>query len=362
MRVLVVTSHRDSLTSIRPEAELFIGLARAGVDISVMTQGDSVYADRMRAAGIALVDFEPRRKFEWRSIRTIRRELQQGRYDILHLFNNKAIANGNIAALGLPVRVVTYRGRPGNIHRHDPSCYLTHLSPRVDKIVCVSNTVRDELLPVVFDRSKPVTIYKGHDLAWYADVLPLPRCDLDVPDDAFLVGCVANKPLRKGVPILLEAARMLPPDLPFHFVFAGSGMDENALAPLLAGHPSGARCRFLGRRDDVLRVVAACDVSVLPTMGREGLPKTVVEAMALGVTPVVTDSGGSAELVVNGECGLVVPRGDPQAIADALLSLARDRERCRAMGAAAQQRLATRFNVRETVAAHVALYRELTGR
>jgi glycosyltransferase involved in cell wall biosynthesis len=362
MRVLVITSHRDSLTSIRPEAELFIGLARAGVAVTVMTQADSVYAGRMRQAGITVIGFEPSHKLEWASIRAIRRELRQGRYDILHLFNNKAIANGNIAAIGVPVRVVTYRGRPGNIHRHDPSCYLTHLSPRVDKIVCVSDTVRDSLLPVVFDHSKLITIYKGHDLSWYADIVPVARSEIGIPADAFLVACVANKPLRKGVPTLLHAATLLPPGQELYFAMAGTGMDEPALAPLLAGHAVLSRYRFLGRREDVLRIVAACDASILPTAGREGLPKTVIEAMALGVTPVVTDSGGSAELVVHGECGLVVPPDNAPAMAEALASLARNRERCRAMGQAARQRIATAFRLEDTVAGHLRLYRELLAR
>jgi glycosyltransferase involved in cell wall biosynthesis len=361
MRVLFVTSHRDSLISIRPEAEFFIGLARSGVAVTVMTQADSVYAGRMRQAGITVIDFEPRHKVDWAAIRAVRRELRRGGHDILHLFNNKAIANGNLAAVGLPVRVVTYRGRPGNIHRHDPSCYLTHLNPRVDKIVCVSNTVRDSLLPVVFDRSKLVTVYKGHDLSWYADVVPISRDEIRVPASAFLVVCVGNKPLRKGVPTLLEAATLLPEGPEFWFALAGSGMDEATLAPLLKGHGVGSRFRYLGHRRDVLRIVAASDVSVLPTTGLEGLPKTVIETMALGITPVVTDSGGSAELVLNGECGLVVPRGDARAIADALKTLATDRERCRAMGRAARERIATSFRVADTVAGHLRLYRELLG-
>jgi glycosyltransferase involved in cell wall biosynthesis len=258
--------------------------------------------------------------------------------------------------------VVTYRGRPGNIHRRDPSCYLTHLSPRVDKIVCVSNAVRDDLLPHVFDRSKLVTIYKGHNLAWYGDVNPITRAELGVPEAAFLIGCIANKPLRKGIPKLLQAATLLPPAVQCYFAFAGSGMDELTLAPYLNDRAISGRYRLLGRREDVLRIVAACDATVLPTSGREGLPKTVVESMALGVPPIVTDSGGSAELVVDGESGLIVPPGSAQAMANALALLAAGRGRCRAMGQAAQRRIATAFRVEDTISAHLHLYRELVAR
>jgi len=72
MRLLCLTSHGDTLNSVRPEAELFIGLQKAGVAVTVMTQGDSVYAGPMREAGIEVVDFAPRRKLSLEAIRRIR--------------------------------------------------------------------------------------------------------------------------------------------------------------------------------------------------------------------------------------------------------------------------------------------------
>jgi glycosyltransferase involved in cell wall biosynthesis len=362
LRLLVITSQRDSLNSIRPEAELFIRLARAGVDVTVMTQADSPYAARMRAAGIALIDFEPRRKLDPAAIGTIRAELRRGRYDVLHMFNNKAIANGLLAALGLPVKAVTYRGQTGNISRFDPTCYLTHLSPRVQRIVCVAEAVRRDLLPEVRDPAKLVTIYKGHDLAWYADVRPAARDALGLPATAPLVVCVANNRPRKGVPVLIEAAGLLAAECDAHFLLVGRGMTSPEIRKRIAETGRAGRFHCFDFRSDVLAIVAACDIAVLPSLRREGLPKTVVEAMALGIAPIVTDTGGSAELVVDGESGLVVPPGDAAALAAAIESLCVDRERARAMGAAARLRLGTAFRVEDAVAAHLRMYRELAGR
>lgn len=361
MRLLFITSQRDSLTSIRPEAELFIGLARAGDAVTVMTQGDSVYAERMRASGITVIDFEPRGKFDLAAIRAIRGELRRGRHDIVQMFNNKAIANGLLAATGLPVKAVTYRGQTGNISRWDPSCYLTHLSPRVDAIVCVAEAVRQSLLPELGDPGKAVTIYKGHDLAWYGGTRPADRAALGVPDGALLVGCVANNRPRKGIPVLVEAAGRVPPELGVHFLLVGRGMTAPELTAQVTATGRPDRFHVYDFRSDVLELVAACDASVLPSVRREGLPKTVIEAMAFGVAPVVTDTGGSAELVEDGVSGLVVPPGDPAALADAITTLAADRARCRAMGAAARERLGTRFRVEDAVAAHRRLFARLCG-
>ncbi len=361
MRVLFITSHRDSLTSVRPEAELFIGLARAGVAVTVMTQADSVYANRMREAGIAIIDFEPRRKLDVAAIRAIRAELRAGKYAIVQMFNNRAIANGLLAAVRLPVKAVTYRGQTGNISRFDPSCYLTHLSPRVDRIVCVAEAVRQDLLGEISDPGKLITIRKGHDLAWYHGVKVADRNSLGVPVDCVLICCVANNRPRKGVPVLIEAAGRLPETVNAHVLLVGRGMTSPELAALI--EKTGRRERFhrFEFRSDVLELVAACDIAVLPSIRREGLPKTVIEAMALAVAPIVTDTGGSAELVVDGESGFVVPPQDPDALARAIATLCADPGRARAMGEAARRRLGTAFRVQDAVAAHLRLYRELTG-
>jgi glycosyltransferase involved in cell wall biosynthesis len=136
-------------------------------------------------------------------------------------------------------------------------------------------------------------------------------------------------------------------------------MTGRDVAALIEDTPAPQRLHCLEYRSDVLELVAACDASVLPSLRREGLPKTVIEAMALGVTPIVTDTGGSAELVLSGESGLVVPPGDAPALAHAIETLAKDRDKCRALGMAARRRLATAFRVQDAVQAHLHLYEDL---
>ncbi len=81
------------------------------------------------------------------------------------------------------------------------------------------------------------------------------------------------------------------------------------------------RIHVPGHRDDAPALVAACDVFALPSVKREGLARSLIEAMAYGVAPVVTDCGGSPELVVDGRCGIVVPVRDAAALARAIARL-----------------------------------------
>src|SRR5690606_18178850 len=104
-----------------------------------------------------------------------------------------------------------------------------------------------------------------------------------------------------------------------------------------------------------------CQAAVLPALRREGLPKTVIEAMAYGVPPIVTAVGGSPELVNDHEQGLVVPPGDAPARAAAILELYRDPALRARLGAAARERLAPSFTIEATVGRTLALYREVLG-
>ena len=119
------------------------------------------------------------------------------------------------------------------------------------------------------------------------------------------------------------------------------------------------RIHRLGYRRDAPSLTAACDVFVLPSIKREGLPRSLIEAMAYGVAPVVTDCGGSPELVVDGVSGLVVPVRDVNAISQAICQMHEDPETRRRMGAAARDRIRTRFRIEDTIEQTVDLYRSL---
>ncbi len=358
MRVLCITSHRGAITNVRPEAETFIGVRQLGAEVTVMTQRDSCYVSKMEAAGIQVVELETRHRIDLAAIRRIRTTLRTGGHQILHAFNNKAITNGIVAALGLPVRVVTYRGQTGNIHRYDPAAYLTHLNPRVDCVVCVADAVRLDLIANGLPASKAATIYKGHSLGWYR-APPASLDELEISRDSMLVGLVANARPRKGVPLFLRALRQLPDDVCCDVLLVGAGME--AYKEAVVGLPRQVRVHFMGYRTDAAEIIAACRVSVLPALRREGLPKATIEAMAYGVTPLVTRTGGNAELVVDGECGVVVEPGNETALADALTWLYRNPVRCAEMGRAARERIDQHFNIRETVRRTFDLYQSLLG-
>ena len=360
LRALCVTLWGD-----RAEAATFIGLAHAGCRMTVFCMPDSPYAQPLEDAGLRVVRLVIRKRVDREAIARIREELATGDYDILHLMHNRAVSNGLIAVKGFDrVKVIAYRGIVGNVSMLNPISWFRYLSPRIDRVICVAEAVRQyfvgmHVLGFHLPPEKFVTIYKGHDLGWYNDT-PADLSEFDIPKGAFVVGCVANIRPRKGIEVLVEAFGRLPPELPIYLLLVGN-MDSASLDRAIAASPNRQRIRKAGYQRKAPAIIAAYAVSVLPTLRREGLPKTVIEAMVYGVPPIVTTAGGSPELVADGESGLVVQPGDAQALAEAILKLHRDEALRTRMGQCARERIRKHFNTRTTVERTLALYRGLVA-
>jgi glycosyltransferase involved in cell wall biosynthesis len=119
-----------------------------------------------------------------------------------------------------------------------------------------------------------------------------------------------------------------------------------------------ARVRFLGYRKDVALILAASDVFALPSLW-EGMSNAVLEAMAAGKPVVATAVDGAVDQVLPGESGLLVPPGDADALAQALLDLARDPRKAQEMGIKGRERVRREFSLDRMTDAYIELYRRL---
>lgn len=348
-RSILAISDYHNVHSTRPEAEVFIGLRRAGYGVTVMTRPGSPYAARFREHGVRVIEWLPRRKWSWAEMQRIRRELVEGRHDVLFLFENRSLYLGPWAAMGLPVKVVTYRGYDGNVHWYDPSCWLKVLHPRVDAYWCNAEAVRRSVAAnLLWRRDRAVHIAKGHDVGWYG-VAAADRASLGVPASAFAVATMANFRPMKGVRYLLEAMEHLPPSAgDLHLVVIGPHLGPE-LTRVAEESPARERIHLVGQKREPLPVLAACDGFVLPSIKGEGFSKALAEAMCLGLPAVVTRIAGNEGVIEDGAAGRVVAPRDPRALAEALADLASDRARARAWGQAARARIAAAFSHARTV-------------
>jgi glycosyltransferase involved in cell wall biosynthesis len=359
IKALCITEDPD-----RPTTAMFVGLKNAGVDVTVACPPGEPRT-WLETQGVPVLELPLRKQLDRDAVRRLRAELERGGHDILHLFSNKALQTGLAASRGLPVKIVAYRGIVGNVSFFSPVSWMRFLNPRIDRIVCVANAVRDYFLQMrpAFLRLPPerlVTIYKGHSLDWYraaaADLTAV-----GVPAGSFAISCVANYRPRKGIEVLIDAFGRLPRAMQAHLLLIGGGMDAPRLRRRIAASSAATRIHTLGFRKDAPALTAACAVFVLPSTKREGLARSLIEAMAYGVAPVVTDCGGSPELVVDGVSGLVVPVRDAAALAAALTRLYEDAELRRRLGAAARERIRNDFRIEDTIARTLQLYRDVVA-
>jgi glycosyltransferase involved in cell wall biosynthesis len=360
IRSLCITEGAD-----RPTVATFIRMHDAGVGITVVCPEDHPNYRVLEDAGVRVVDIRLNKNFDRDGTQALRRELERGHYDIVHTFNSRALTNGLAASKGLGVKIIAYRGIVGNLSFLDPMSWKRYLNPRIDRIVCVCEAIRRwflEMQPAFLrmPSERPVTIHKGHDLEWYTEP-PAELAAEGIPADAFTIACTAAYRPRKGVEYLIDAIERLPGDVPAHLVLIGN-MDADKLTRRIDKSPAKARIHRIGFKSDAPRWTAACDVFCLPSIKREGLARAIIEAMAYRVVPVVTDSGGSPELVVDGQSGFIVPIKDGAALAQAFETLYRDPDRRRRMGEAARERIGTHFRNEDTVRKTISLYEEMTGK
>ncbi len=166
----------------------------------------------------------------------------------------------------------------------------------------------------------------------------------------------------KGVQVLLDALHRLPPAArPAVCRVAGEGAHRPALERRARALGLEDVVAFTGTVSDMPGFLRACDVFAVPSLESEGLPGTILEAMASGCAVVASDCGGAREAVEDGVTGRMVPVADAGALAGALAGLAGDPARLAALGAAARRRVAERFTLERMADAFEAYYDEVAG-
>ena len=186
------------------------------------------------------------------------------------------------------------------------------------------------------------------------------RRRISVNGDSFVIGAAASLTPGKDHRTLLQAFALIKDEaVQIRLALAGDGPLRASLGKQAASLGLDGRVAFLGNQDSLGPFYAALDLLALSSTMPEGCSNALLEAMALGRPAVATDVGGNRELVRPGETGLLVPPGNPRALADAFLELLRDRPAARKMGARARRMVRERFSLRGMVSAHQELFESL---
>lgn len=287
-----------------------------------------------------------------RALWDLYRVMRDGSYDVVHTHTSKAGVLGRIAArwANVPLVVHTphghvYHGYAGWSGSRLFAWIERWLAGWTDVLVALTESeMREHLTERVGKPDQWRVIPSGVDLAAYRGTSSMSRAEVGLPLEGFVVGCVARLVPVKGVGDLIRAVALLKRDgEPVYLAVVGDGPMRGELEALAEDLGVGAQVGFLGLRRDVEQLLPLFDAMVLPSYN-EGMGRVLVEAQAGGVPVVGTRVGGIVDVVRDGETGLLVPPGAPQALAAAIARLRSDASLRQRMAAAARQFADERFS------------------
>ena len=291
------------------------------------------------------------------------------RVDVLHAHQLLSPASAALLASGLirtPFAVTAHASggvgdvaslaRQGALGR----ARLLALRQTADAFVAVSGPIQDELLQAGVPEERLHRIPNGVDTRLFFPAAHAERRQarraLGLPPVPVVIYTGRLAP-EKGVDVLVDAwAEARRDGCLATLVLLGEGSEGPTLQRRARDHGVLGTLRFAGASAEVAPWLRAADVFVLPSR-QEGLSVAVLEAMSTGLAVVATDVGGTREAV--GGAAVLVPPGDPGALATAIAALLAEPERAAALGAAARRRAIDRFGILEIARRHLALYGEL---
>ena len=344
---------------------LAVELRERGDEPIVATMRPGWMTERAEAAGIPVWITPQRPGFDLSWILRFARALRRERIDVLHSHEFAMNTFGATAALLARIPTVSTIHGPHWVADRPRRAFAYRMLRRFGvPIVAVSEHLAGFLVGGLrLPRARVEIVHNGIPPprpAPHADAAArraAARAALGIPPGLPLVVAVGNLYAVKDHATLLRALARLPDA---RVAIAGRGEQEASLRRLAAELGLCERVHLLGLRDDVETVLAAADLFVQPSRS-EGLPLAVLEAMASGLPVVATRVGGIPEAVADGETGLLVPPGDPAALATALARVLDAEDRGAAMGRAGRER-AAEFSVARMADRYQQIYARLLRR
>ena len=312
--------------------------------------GRGVYWERMQALGIPLHSLSPHKFFPWYAA-SLPALLLRGRFDILHCH----LVASNIIAKPLGglcrVPVILNHDHTNDDYRANDRARLAldTLSNRLaSHIIAVSDSCRRFLVEREQVPAEKITLVQNAiDLRRYSPACGTrseARKALGLPENCPVVAGVGRLNPQKNFSLFIRvAAEVLKRHPQAVFILAGDGPEEGLLRELARKCGVAERLHFCGYVSDARKVYLAADVVLMPSLF-EGLPMSLLEAMAMRVPVVASELDGIAEVVDNGRDGFLVPSGNTEAFCERVCQLISNPPLAAELGTAASEKIARRFS------------------
>jgi glycosyltransferase involved in cell wall biosynthesis len=354
-------------------------LQNEGYEVS-MACSDGSHARSLASEGYRIHTVQiDRRIAPWSNLRSLvnlYRLMRRERFDIVHVHTPIAAVLGRIAAKLARVPAIVYTAHGFYFHdrmsqyKRKPLIWLERiLGQATDRLFTQSKEdAHTAVWEKICDRRKVVWIGNGVDVANFQIATGNTKSDLGLAEDDLVVGFMGRMVREKGILDLLDAVGSASKALPnLRLLLVGDTLDSDRdqetkklMQQTMDRNDLAERVVFTGFIEDIGKVFSAIDVFALPSY-REGMPRTIIEAMASGKPVLATNIRGCREEVVHGVTGFLVPPKDPPTLADAIVKVLSDPGLATSMGQEGRKRALALFDENEVLRRQVEAYQGLVG-
>lgn len=274
--------------------------------------------------------FDCRGKFDIKTISKIRKYIKENKIDIIHSHGYKSNIYGFFASVNLDIqRIATCHNWLGNNMKMKLYEYLDKLVlNRFNKVVAVSDTLKDEILSSGIPKNKVVVINNGIDTNRFQsqNCKSQTKALLGIQENEKVIGTIGRLTPEKGQLYLLKAFKMANSKLPnTKLLIIGDGPLRRSLELEATGLELRDNVIFTGIRNDIPEILNIMDVFVLSSLN-EGLPMALLEAMAAQIPSIATNVGAISKVIDNGYSGLLVEAMDVIKLTDTMVNLLTDKD------------------------------------
>lgn len=359
---LIKNLHRDIFEPIvfyAHENEIIKRLRKDGIQLINIPMSEkitSVYRDKIEKNPVSFIIYI---RHLISGIIAVAKALKKYNIDILHPHDNLSKIIGGVAAKMVEVKVVA--------HCRDllkesvvEKMLLIYQLLFMNKIIAVSESNRNLFKIMGKVPEKVYTIYNGIDIPKFIFVRGYVRSEMDIGDDAVVIGVIAVFDKCKGHIYLFQAIDKLISEGYKNIIclVVGNGREGDELRAFVLNKGLTDYIRFLGYRNDVPELLCVMDMVVMPSI-QESFPRVPLEAMAMKVPVIATIVGGLPESIEDGKTGILVSPMDVDSLSTAIKYLIENPEARKEMGEAGRKRVEERFSIENNVRKTEELYSDI---
>jgi L-malate glycosyltransferase len=365
MKILHLNTERTFRGGEQQVLYLAEGIQKRGHLAHLVCQPEGRLHERAAEAQVPVFPLPMRGELDVRAAFRIGRLIRCEGYDIVHAHTAHALSLVG-GALGLtssrPLRITTRRVE-FSIFRHNFLGMNRYKYTRgADHIIAISEKVKSALVRDGIPEDKVSVVHSGVALDRYQGISgDYLRKEFSLPDSAPVLGNIGFLEENKGQAFLIRALREVVRVVPAaRLLILGNGRLESFLKTLVRDLGLERNVVFTGFRSDVGAFLNLFDLLVVSSV-EEGLNSSILDALAVGVPVVASDAGGISEIITSGECGLLVPKADVEALSAGILWMLDHRVEAQAMARRGQARVAQRFSADAMVEGNLAVYERVVA-